>query len=320
LYWAGRARESAGATGVAVDRYRLVVTDYATSYYGRLATARLRALKIPADTVLMATVRFSSAQSDTTPAVPTAELIAWLIRATLYDEALDEVVYAQRAWGRSPALEATRAWLLNRKGELRPGITAMRQTYPQFIAAGGDALPADVQRIIFPLDYWSLIRQYAVANDLDPYLVAALVAQESTFDPKIVSSANAIGLMQILPSTGRQWARRLGIRGYSTSQLTTPAINIRIGTAFFADLVKQFGGVYFALAGYNAGGYRVARWTAERPDLPREEFIDDIPFPETQNYVKRILGTAEDYRRLYAGTDTTASTPVIVKTAGKKQR
>ena len=320
LYWAGRARESAGATTVAIDRYRLTVADYAQSYYGRLALARLRSLKAPAATEQIATAPQSAAPADTIPPIPTAELIAWLIRAKLYDAALDEVVYAQRAWAPSSALEATRAWLLNRKGELRPGINAMRQTYPQFIAAGGDALPADIQRVIFPLDYWPLIYQNAVANKLDPYLVAALVAQESTFDPEIRSSANAVGLMQILPSTGRLWARRLGIRGFSTRQLTTPAVNIRIGTAYFADLARRFGGTYFALAGYNAGDHRVARWTAERPNVSREEFIDDIPFPETQNYVKRVLGTADDYRRLYTDAETTAPKPVIVKASGKGRR
>ena len=65
--------------------------------------------------------------------------------------------------------------------------------------------------------------------------------------------------------------------------------------------MRQFGGAAYALAGYNAGEHRVVRWRAERPGLPIDEWIDDIPFPETQNYVKRILGTAEDYRRLYGG-------------------
>jgi soluble lytic murein transglycosylase len=82
--------------------------------------------------------------------------------------------------------------------------------------------------------------------------------------------------------------------------LTTAEPNIKMGTAYFADLVKQFGGAHFALATYNAGPGRVAKWIAAKPGLERDEFIDDIPFPETQNYVKRILGTAEDYRRLYA--------------------
>ena len=81
--------------------------------------------------------------------------------------------------------------------------------------------------------------------------------------------------------------------------LTTAETNIKMGTAYFADLVRQFGGVHYALATYNAGPNRVARWIAERPGVDRDEFIDDIPFPETQNYVKKILGTAEDYRRLY---------------------
>ena len=75
---------------------------------------------------------------------------------------------------------------------------------------------------------------------------------------------------------------------------------MRIGTAYFADLVERFGGVHHALASYNAGPSPVSRWIAEKPGVARDEFIDDIPYPETQNYVKRILGTAEDYRRLYS--------------------
>ncbi len=298
LYWAGRARERTGPGRAGIDRYRLVLADYANSYYGRLAAARLKATGVSPDAGLTL-ARWSAPPAPAPPALPNTDVLAWLIHAGLYEQALDEVAWAQKAWGRSAALDATRAWLLNRKGDLRPAITVMRQTYPHFLAAGGDRLPQAIQQVIFPLDHWPLIRKYAAAHKLDPYLVAALVAQESTFDPEARSSANAIGLMQVVPQTGRQWARRLGIRGFSTRSLTRPEINVRIGTAYFADLVRRFGGVHAALAGYNAGGHRVARWIAERPGVPREEFIDDIPFPETQNYVKRILGTAEDYRRLY---------------------
>jgi soluble lytic murein transglycosylase len=75
---------------------------------------------------------------------------------------------------------------------------------------------------------------------------------------------------------------------------------VKIGMANFSSLVTQYGGVAPALAAYNAGDSRVTRWLAERRDLDQDEFIDDIPFPETQNYVKRIIGTADDYRALYA--------------------
>ena len=105
--------------------------------------------------------------------------------------------------------------------------------------------------------------------------------------------------MQLMPSTGRIYARKLGMRSFSTASLLQPETNIRLGTQYFKDLVDPFGGVHYALASYNAGEHRVARWLASAPDLPADEFIDNIPFPETQNYVKRILGTAEDYRRLY---------------------
>jgi soluble lytic murein transglycosylase len=86
-------------------------------------------------------------------------------------------------------------------------------------------------------------------------------------------------------------------RGVTT--LTNADINLRMGTLYFSRLIEQFGGVHLALAAYNAGENRIVRWIAERPGLERDEFIDDIPFPETQNYVKKILGTAEDYRGLY---------------------
>jgi soluble lytic murein transglycosylase len=105
--------------------------------------------------------------------------------------------------------------------------------------------------------------------------------------------------MQIVPSTGRRLASTLGIRRFSTPMLTNADTNIRLGTLYFSRLVHQFGGTYYALASYNAGENRVIRWKAERPSMEEDEFIDDIPFPETQNYVKRILGTAEDYRHLY---------------------
>jgi soluble lytic murein transglycosylase len=107
--------------------------------------------------------------------------------------------------------------------------------------------------------------------------------------------------MQIIPSTGRRYAQRLRIRPFSTWRLTEPEVNVRIGMTYFAELLRQFGDPAPALAAYNAGENRVARWLAERPGIDRDEFIDDIPFPETQNYVKRVLGTAEDYRLLYGG-------------------
>ena len=302
LYWAGRAHDRLEQPALAEERYMLAAADYMNSYYGRLALRRLDGRVPPA--------RVLGEPTSLLPPPPNEPMIRTLLAVQRYDEALNEIRYAQRAWGDSPALQATIAYAYRRQGLaetattekfnlLRGSITLMRRAYPQFMAAGGQDLPRDVLVHIFPLSYWDLIRKHSALHDLDPYLIAALMAQESTFVPGIRSHANAYGLLQLWPPTARQMARKLKIP-YSSRLLTNPEANVRMGTAHFAELIRDFGGVHLALASYNAGPSPVKRWLAERPGLTdREEFIDDIPYPETQNYVKRILGTAEDYRRLY---------------------
>jgi len=295
LYWSGRAHDALREPALADARYALVATDYLNSYYGRLAVKRLDVRVSP---------RFVAAPveppPEAAPLPPNEPIVRALLALDLYDQALDELHYAQKNWGDSSAIQATVAYIYNRRGDLRAGINAMKRAYPQYLTAGGEQLPADLLRVLFPIDYWPQIRRYATEHQLDPYLIAALIAQESTFTADVKSAANAYGLMQLLPSTGRQYSRRIGItKRFSIGMLTTADTNLRMGTAYFADLVQQFGGIHFALATYNAGPSRVQRWINDKPGMERDEFIDDIPFPETQNYVKRILGTAEDYRRLY---------------------
>jgi soluble lytic murein transglycosylase len=303
LYWAARSHMNLAQPDAALAGYARAIADYRNTYYGRAAireSERIQAAMRPAGA---GPVSPASLEWPPTlvagPRPDNAELIQSLLAAGMYEEAIGELRRVQATAGTSPLVEATIAFALNRQGRLRPAITAMRRAYPQFMAAGGEALPEEILTVIFPVDHWDLIQQYAGQMKLDRFLVAALIAQESTFQADIKSSANAWGLMQILPSTGRQYALRLGIRPFSTNRLVDPDTNLRIGTTYFAELLARFGDAAPALAAYNAGQSRVARWLADRPSLDRDEFIDDIPFPETQNYVKRILGTAEDYRRLY---------------------
>jgi soluble lytic murein transglycosylase len=302
LYWAGRAHEHLNQQTAAQERHRLAAGDYLNSYYGRLAVQRLGGPP-PAPRVVADGVPAPS------PAPPNVALIRLLLGAERYGDALNELRYAQRVWGDTPAVQATTAWTYRQLGPsytgmdqfllLRGSITLTRRAYPQFMAAGGESLPREILTMIFPVAYWDLIRKYSALNGLDPYLVAALAAQESTFVPDIQSSAGAVGLLQLMPATARAMARKLKIT-YSSRLLTTPEANIRMGTAYLAEKIKEFGSLHLALASYNAGERPVRRWIAERPGLrDRAEFIDDIPYAETQNYVKRLLGTADDYRRIY---------------------
>lgn len=321
LYWTGRAHDALNEPSIAQERYSLVVTDYLNSYYGRLAAKRLNG-RVP-QRRLIVDVQDSGAPAaaadEPAPSVqlpPNEAVVRALLALDLYDQALDELRYAQKAWSDSPVVQATIAWIYNQRGDLRAGINAMKRAYPQYLAAGGEKLPTPLLKVLFPVNYWGMIRRYSEERHLDPYMMAALILQESNFTPDIKSSANAYGLMQLLPSTGRQYARSLHLpRRFSISMLTTAETNIKMGTAHFADLVQQFGGAHYALASYNAGENRIARWISERPGIDQDEWIDDIPFPETQNYVKRILGQAEDYRRLYSSSSSAAddddATPAV---------
>jgi soluble lytic murein transglycosylase len=309
LYWAGRARERSGDRDAAVARWTVETADYLNTYYGRLAVTALKRVNAepsPGNLIFLRNLAPRDGEGDSEP--PNAETIRTLLAMDLYDPALKELEFARQNSGDSPVIQATTAWInrqksLSEKGSTqfnlaRGAINTMKRAYPQFLAAGGEQLPRDLLTVIYPLGYWDLIRKYSTQNNLDPYLVAALMSQESTFVADIQSPANATGLTQLMQATARQYARKLNIR-YSKSLLTNPEFNIRVGTAYLADTVRSFGAVHLALASYNAGSTPVRRWLSQRPQLSQEEFIDDIPYPETQNYVKRILGTVEDYRRLY---------------------
>jgi soluble lytic murein transglycosylase len=199
----------------------------------------------------------------------------------------------------APGVQATIAWLEWRSGRLRPAINAMKRALPGHLGAAGDQLPGEVWRILYPLDFGDEIRRTAAQEGVDPALVAALICQESTFDSGAVSPAGARGLMQVMPPTGRVLARSLGLT-LRKSTLHDPDVSVGLGTRYLREMLDRFGGrVERALAAYNAGPHRVESWTAGRPDVSAEEFVEGIPFTETRNYVMTILAARETYRRLY---------------------
>ncbi len=314
LYWSGRAYEQLHEAARAEARYKLTTADYFNTYHGRLAADRLKGWS-PAPRVILTAA--DAAQRDDAGPLPVllpplpanGSTIRLLLSVGLFDDAMNELRFASRAWGNSSEIQATIAWIQRQQGRSETGsaqfnffrgsMTTMKAAYPQYLAAGGELLPRELLVVIFPVAYWDTIKKYSADKHLDPYVVAALTAQESTFVPDIKSYAGAVGLMQFMPPDGREWARKVNLP-YSPKLLTNADASIKMGTAYLADLVRRFDNqMYLALAAYNAGPGRAHHWVDERPGLSQEEFIDDIPYPQTQNYVKKILATAQDYRRLY---------------------
>jgi soluble lytic murein transglycosylase len=188
-------------------------------------------------------------------------------------------------------------------------MRALKRALPGAASASIESIPLPYWHILFPEPYWSTIKAESAKNNLDPYLVASLIRQESEFNPSAVSYANAWGLMQLLPSNGKRLAREEGIANFQTFHLLDPETNIRLGTRYLKQTLDKFGGVpEYALAAYNAGDNRVEDWQAAGPYSGIDEFVESIPFTQTRDYVQAILRNIEIYREIDARTNSAAST------------
>ncbi|MBV9403888.1 MAG: transglycosylase SLT domain-containing protein, partial [Acidobacteriaceae bacterium] len=171
---------------------------------------------------------------------------------------------------------------------------------PGYLFMPLDEAPLRFWELAFPIPYRNTIVVYSRQQSLDPFLVSALIRQESEFNAKIISHANAYGLMQLLPSTGRQLARHFGVRRLNSAQLLTVDRNIQLGTYFFRNLLDSYAGqLEIALASYNAGPGRANLWRTWGPFREPAEFIETVPFHETRGYIQIVLRNEDVYRRLY---------------------
>ncbi|MBC7081921.1 MAG: lytic transglycosylase domain-containing protein [Firmicutes bacterium] len=154
----------------------------------------------------------------------------------------------------------------------------------------------------YPTPYKDLVTQYCAEHNVDPFLVTALMRVESRFRPHVVSEKGARGLMQVMPDTGRWVAQELGMDRFDPEMLHDPRVNLRIGTWYLASLEREFGGdKVIVLAAYNAGRGNVRKWLDTTRWTGRIEEIDRIPFPETRDYVRKVLRLYETYVRVYDG-------------------
>jgi soluble lytic murein transglycosylase len=147
------------------------------------------------------------------------------------------------------------------------------------------------QEVLYPLAYWPIIKEASANFGIDPVLLLSLMREESRFDPQARSRAGALGLMQLMPETAGKTASDLRLSLNGNQEIYDIEVNIALGAHHLGGLIREFGSVPAALAAYNAGARRVRQWLEDGRYGARDEFIEDIPFPETRNYVKRILST-----------------------------
>jgi soluble lytic murein transglycosylase-like protein/tetratricopeptide (TPR) repeat protein len=176
-----------------------------------------------------------------------------------------------------------------------------RAAFPNAYGGEGDRLPEEAWKLLFPAPFLETLSLSAQRAEVPVLLACSVIRQESLWDPAAVSRSGALGLMQLLPSTGSWVARRRGIEAPPSEPFFDPGWNTRVGCAYLKESLDRNGGnLHLALAAYNAGQSRVNQWTA-RPRCPKDPdlFVESIPFYETRSYVRRILLNLWEYMRLY---------------------
>jgi soluble lytic murein transglycosylase len=323
LYWRARLAEEEGNPAMARAFYQKLSDRFRNYYYAELGRARLKGLPAAGDAsskqgpirdaslkesephyALLDHVAPLSTSGKITAADPPddnlrVERARLLSNGGLADAAVRELQAAASQEGGSWA-PPEMARVYQDGGRYDRGIEIMKRTTPNYFAVDLPDLPRPYWEALFPKAYWTDLRKFSVLNGLDPYLVASLIRQESEFNAGALSHANAVGLMQLLPKTGKSVAKQVKLKGYSAPQLYTPAVNLELGTRYFKDMVDKYNGQFeYALAAYNAGTDRVGDWLGQGHYRDPQEFVESIPFTETREYVQAILRNASVYRQLY---------------------
>jgi soluble lytic murein transglycosylase len=306
VYWRGRLAEEDGEPAKAQAYYQKVSERFRNYYYGELARQQLKKLKIDGDPVHYALLDrippIDASTRVTADPVPTDNLrvqkAQLLANGGLLDLAIRELRAAADE-GNGNWLAPETAHLYADAGRYDMAIEVLKKAVPGYFAVDLPSLPRPYWEALFPKPYWIDLKKFSSDNALDPYMVAALIRQESEFNPSAVSRANAVGLMQLLPKVGKSVAKQEKLKHFSNTQLFTPGVNLQLGTRYFRSMVDKFGAFEYALAAYNAGADRVQSWLGQGKYRDVQEFVESIPFTETREYVQAILRNANVYRQLY---------------------
>ena len=314
-YWAARDSERAGHLTDAHVLYEALLVRYAATWYGYLAQSRLETLKRgaavtngqskvsePTRTRAAENLKPVTVAEETAGPAEAARLLkAEQLAAAAWDEAAHaELDEALKGHPTSPRLNLSKAQLYRARNDNVQAFNVLRRSFPDYSQMEPGELTREEWDVFYPLAFWDAIKQESAARDLDPYTVAGLIRQESVFNPRAVSHADAYGLMQLLVPTARMMARLRGVEGTVTAEslLSDPRLNIRLGTSYMREQLTKYGRLEYLAAAYNAGPGRVVTWRATLP-LQMDEWAEAIPFRETRGYVQGVVRNMLQYRRLY---------------------
>lgn len=297
LFWSGKIFARRGDIAQRDAKFRTLIASYPFSYYSyRAKQIAGSTLDVPPSAQTFPDVDAQLAMvSD--PRYAAVQELAWL---GLMRDATRELKLLAAANPDNLGLSFALADLYVQAGEPFKANSVLQRRFRQFVRHGGNGIPQRFWEILFPLNYWETIRREAERRQIDPYLVASIIRQESGFEPTVVSNAGAVGIMQIMPEEAAMIASRAGLTDVTRETLFDPHVNIAVGAAEFVQkLALVNGNDTLAIAAYNAGEAAVGRWIAQTPVDDIDLFVESIPYAETRLYVKSVTRNRFEYRRIY---------------------
>jgi soluble lytic murein transglycosylase len=298
LYWTARATEDARGKSAAAALYAQVLAEAPRSYYGALAVRRIGGLPPSARP---AGVRLPADPNEAVANDPGLARVDLLRRLGLVEDALEELAdVVEQAGGDTVRLYGfSSAYVRDERYHM--ALRIFRRHFTRLAASDDPALPRAFWEMLYPFAWRDEVMAAARQSGVDPFLVAAVVREESSYYPRAVSRTGARGLMQLQPQTAQPMAATRGWPFADGDLLDDPRSNIDLGTAFLAGMLKEFKDPPLALAAYNAGPGRMRAWWKTRRTSDLEAFVEQIPFDETRLYVKRVMLSWDEYRRIYGG-------------------
>ncbi len=292
-YWRARALEKAGDSGSARAIFAKIAQSTDSNYYPELASRRVASPNpdLPA----------ASAREPAFSGSPAVSGAAEYHMARL--QALRAMGLKELEPGELKALEVHGGDTSEMRRFVLAGFASADAWYDAIVAATrmekiGQLDHAAAERVRYPRAYWDLFHSASTRVALDPYLVLALARQESLFNPNATSVSNARGLMQLIPSTAKKVAAERGMDP-DAIRLYDPSINVDLGTTYLKSLFEMFSGdAFHAVAAYNGGEHAVAKWMSEFPG-DDDEWVENIAYKETREYVKKVIGGRREYLLLY---------------------
>lgn len=274
LYWANRCKDnlSSAKETTTSSNDNISPVGY-RDYYGYLTTFRK-------NMSVKGMLKTYSTQT-TPPPLVRADI---LLQIGLKAEAINEAIHSVRLSGDSIKVQSS-SYFLQKVGNYRYSVNIIsRAPYSE-----------EYHSLLYPLAFMDEVSESAKSNDLDPFLILAIIREESRYDAEARSIAGALGLMQLMPNTAKRYEKIAKVNFTNNFELYNPKINISIGSTYLKNLINYFGSLPPAIASYNAGEDAVKDWIRKGRYKSIDEFIEDIPFDETNNYVKKVLTSYFEY-------------------------